>query len=125
MLFDFLKQKNECQHKNVPIDVDEAYCPDCGALVQNKWYLARCSCCNIKRTAHSQYNEIKPDTKYCPNCGATDFYVQELEKVHFTDVHYAIYKKIVIKQDGTTTRQIWIEKEDSLLEERKLIGYRK
>ena len=88
MLLDFLKQKHECNHKNVPIDVDEAYCPDCGALIKNKWFLVRCSCCNIKRSAHTEYSEIKPDTKFCPNCGATDFYIQELDKVSFIDVHY-------------------------------------
>ena len=96
MLLDFLKQKHECNHKNVPIDVDEAYCPDCGALIKNKWFLVRCSCCNIKRSSHTEYSEIKPDTKFCPNCGATDFYIQELDKVSFIDVHYAIFKKIVI-----------------------------
>lgn len=125
MLFDFLIHKHECQHRNVPIDVDEAYCPDCGALVRNKWYLVRCSCCNIKRTAHTQYNEIIPDSRYCPNCGATDFYIQELDKVNFTDIHYAIYKKVIIQQGNFTTRQIWIEKEENLLQEKKLIGFRK
>ena len=93
MLLDFLKQKHECNHKNVPIDVDEAYCPDCGALIKNK-----------------------------PNCGATDFYIQELDKVSFIDVHYAIFKKIVIPQNKYTIRQVWIEKEDNLIEERQLIG---
>lgn len=122
MLLDFLKQKHECHHKNVPIDVDEAYCPDCGALIKNKWFLVRCSCCNIKRSAHTEYSEIKPDTKFCPNCGATDFYIQELNKVNFIDVHYAIFKKIVIPQNKYTIRQVWIEKEDNLIEERKLIS---
>lgn len=125
MLFDFFKQKHECQHLRVPIDVDEAYCPDCGALIKNKWFLVRCSCCNIKRSAHTQYDEIKPDTKYCPNCGATEFYVQELDSVNFTDLNYAIFKKVIIPQQKQTIRQIWIEKEDITLGERKLIGLRK
>ena len=125
MFLDFLIKKHECQHSRVPIDVDEAYCPDCGALIKNKWFLVRCGCCNIKRDAHIHYDEIEPDTKFCPNCGGTDFYIQELENPNFTDVRYAIFKKIIIPQQKQTTRQIWIEKEDSLLEERKLIGYRK
>lgn len=125
MLFDFLIKKHECQHHNVPIDVDEAYCPDCGAYVQNKWFLVRCCCCNIKRSAHTKYNEIVPDTKFCPNCGGTDFYVEELEKVNFIDVHYAIFKKIVISQEKFTTRQIWIEKEEHLIEEKRLLESRK
>ena len=125
MLFDFLKQKHECKHLNVPIDADEAYCPDCGALIKNKWFLARCTCCNIKRTAHSEYNEIKPNTKFCPNCGATEFYIQELDNINFTDVHYAIFKKIIIPQDKETIRQIWIEKEGNIQEEKRLITTRK
>lgn len=122
MLFDFLKLKHECQHKNVPLDVEEAYCPDCGELIRNKWFLVRCNCCNIKRAAHTEYNEIKPDTKFCPNCGSTEFYVQELDKVNFMDIHYAVFKKVIISQQKIITRQIWIEKEDSLTEERKLIA---
>ncbi len=121
MIFDFLKQKHECRHINVPIDVEEAYCPDCGALIRNKWYLVRCSCCNIKRTAHAEYNEIKPDTKFCSNCGGTDFSVQELDKINLTDVHYAIFKKVIIPQGNIAARQIWIEKEENSEQERKLL----
>lgn len=121
MLFDFLIKKNECKHNRVSVDTDEAYCPDCGALIKNKWYLVRCSCCNIKRTGHSEYNEIKPDTKYCPNCGGSDFYIQELEKVNFIDIHYAVHRKEVIEQKMHSTHQIWIEQGEQLIEEKKLL----
>ncbi|MBQ9245260.1 hypothetical protein IJ182_03225 [bacterium] len=122
MIFDFLKKKQGCKHDRIPVDVDEAYCPDCGALVQNKWYLVRCGCCNIKRSAHNHYEEIIPDTKYCPNCGSTEFYIEELDKINFLNVHYAVYKKVVVEQKNLTTRQIWIEKDDEVLTEKKLIG---
>lgn len=125
MIFNFLKQKHECKHSRVRIDVDEAYCPDCGALIKNKWYLVRCSSCNIKRSAHIEFEDIKPDTKYCPNCGGTDFYVQELDNINFIDLNYAIFKKIIIPQITHTTRQIWIEQEELLPKERKLIGFSK
>ena len=125
MFFDFLIKKTECQHTRVPIDVDEAYCPDCGELIKNQWFLVRCACCNIKRTAHTKYDKIEPDTKFCRNCGSTEFYIEELEKVNFTDVHYAIFKQVIIPQFRQSTRQIWIEKDNSQLEERKLIGFRK
>ena len=124
MLFDFLKQNHECRHSNISIDTDEAYCPDCGALVRNKWYIVRCSCCGIKRTSHTRYSEIIPDTKFCPNCGGTEFYIQEFDKINFTDINYAILKKVVINQEKSTTSQIWIEKEENLIQERKLIGIR-
>lgn len=119
MLFDFLKTKQECSHNNVPIDVDEAYCPDCGALVKNKWYLVRCSCCNIKRSAKIEYNNIKPDTKYCPNCGSTEYYQIELDNINYVDVHYAVHKKIIINQEHQSTRQIWVEES----EEQKLLSF--
>lgn len=125
MLLDFFKQKHECHHNKVPIDVEEAYCPDCGALIRNKWFLLRCSCCNIKRTSHIEYEKIVPDTKYCPNCGGTDFYIQELDNINFIDLNYAVLKKIIIPQNQKTTRQIWIENEEYLISERKLIGYSK
>ena len=121
MIFDFLKRKNECKHSRVPIDVDETYCPDCGALIRNKWYLVRCACCDIKRSAHSHYNDIVPDTKYCHNCGSTEFYVEEIDKLNFIDVHYAVFKQEIVEQQGYTTRQVWIEKEGNLLTERKLL----
>lgn len=125
MILDFLLHKNECKHSKIPIDVDEAYCPDCGALIRNKWFIVRCGCCNIKRNAHIQYNEIKPDTKYCPNCGETDFYVEELNQLNFIDIKYAVLKKVIIPQENFTTRQVWIEKEENLIEEKKLIGVNK
>ncbi len=123
MLFEFLKQNHECKHTHIPLDADEAYCPDCGALVHNKWYIIRCSCCNIKRSSHLEYNEIKPDTKYCQNCGGTDFYIQKFDKINLTDINYAILKKEVISQKRVYSKQIWIEKEEQLLAENKIIGY--
>lgn len=123
MIFDFLKKRHECRHLRVDINADEAYCPDCGALIKNKWFLVRCSSCNIKRTAHFEYESIKPDTKFCPNCGGSDFYIQELESVNFTDLHYAIFKKVIIPQSTHYTQQIWIEKEEYLPNQKKLIGF--
>ena len=122
MLFDFLKQKHECTHNHISLDTDEAYCPDCGALIKNKWYLVRCSCCNIKRTAHSEYDKIIPNSKFCPNCGGTDFYIEELNNINFIDINYAIYKKEVISKKANTTSQVWVEKEDKLLNSKKLLG---
>ena len=125
MLFDFIITKHECTHKNVPIDVDEAYCPDCGALVKNKWFLVRCSCCNIKRKAHTEYRKIVPDSHFCPNCGTSEFYVQELEDINFIDVHYAIFQKVVVNQKHGATRQVWIEEEEGIGEEIKLLEFKK
>ncbi|MCD7879134.1 MAG: hypothetical protein LUG16_04280 [Candidatus Gastranaerophilales bacterium] len=121
MLIDFFIHKHTCSHKRVRVDVDEAYCPDCGELVKNIWFIVRCDCCNIKRHAHSEYNKIKPDTKYCPNCGSSGFYIEKTDKINFIDVHYAVFKQIVIPQEGYSSRQIWIEQEENLLDSKKLL----
>lgn len=121
MILEFLTKKHECSHKHINPDVEEAYCPDCGALIKNKWYLVRCSCCNIKRPAHIHYDKIEPNTKFCPNCGGTDFYIEELENINFIDINYAIYKKEVIQKQTAATSQVWIEKENYLADAKKLI----
>ena len=54
MLFDFLIKKHECQHTRIPIDVDEAYCPDCGELVKNQWYLVFNKKHNYSSTVYSK-----------------------------------------------------------------------
>lgn len=118
MILDFFKIKHECQHHKVSPEVEEAYCPDCGALVQNKWYLIRCACCNIKRSAHTHYNDIIPDTKFCKNCGSSEFYIQEIEKPNITDIHYAVFKKVVIKQDNISIRQVWVEEKEPVQEKK-------
>lgn len=115
MIFDFLKQKHECTHDKIPIDVDEAYCPDCGELIKNKWYIVRCSCCGIKRKSHTEFKTVKPNTKYCPNCGSTEVHIEELEKLSFIDVPYAILKRVVVKRTCRETHQIWVEKDEKLM----------
>lgn len=125
MILDFIKNKKECQHNRVPINIDEAYCPDCGELVKNKWYLVRCACCDIKRTAHNHYDEIVPDDKFCHNCGATEFYIEELNNINFIDVNYAVYKKETVYHHCCSTNQIWIEKDENLLTEKRLIEAKK
>lgn len=125
MILDFIKNKKECQHNRVPINIDEAYCPDCGELVKNKWYLVRCACCDIKRTAHNHYDEIIPDDKFCHNCGAAEYYIEELNNINFIDVNYAVYKKETVYQHCCSTNQIWIEKDENLLTEKRLIEAKK
>ena len=122
MIFRFFKQKHECHHNNVPPDAEEAYCPDCGELVSNKWYLIRCACCNIKRHARIRYNSIKPNTKFCPNCGSSGFYIQKTDKISFIDVQYAVLLKETVKRPDFETCSIWIEKDEISSGERKLIG---
>lgn len=120
MLLNFFKISKECKHLHVPVDVEEAYCPDCGQLVKNKWYLVRCSCCNIKRNARFEYDKIKTDTKFCPNCGSTEFYVEELDNIDCSNMHYVLFKKVIVEQGFHSVRQLWIEEEDELCQQKLL-----
>ena len=114
MIFDFFKNKHICNHKNVPIDVEECYCPDCGELIKNEWYIIRCACCNIKRESHLEYDNIKPNSKFCHNCGSTDFIIEKIESLNCVTSRFAIVKKIIVKQQFSSIHQIWIENEDNI-----------
>ena len=102
--------KHECQHKNIPVNVDEIYCPDCGTLVKNQWYIVRCKCCNTKLTALIRYDKIIPNTKFCKNCGSSEYYIQEIEQPNFVDIHYAVFKKAAVQNNiNPQTNEIWVE----------------
>ncbi len=119
MVIEFFKPR--CRHTKVSAENDYAYCPECGELIRNVWYLLRCRCCNIKRKSHIEYKKIKPDSKYCLNCGSAEFYIQKLDKISFIDVPYTVLKKEVIKHPCNETHQIWIEKDCKKLDERKIL----
>ena len=120
MLLNFFKISKECKHLHVPVDVEEAYCPDCGQLVKNKWYLVRCNCCNIKRKSRFEYDKVKPETKFCPNCGSTEFYVEELDNIDCSTMNYVLFKKVIVEQGFHSVRQLWIEEEDELCQQKLL-----
>lgn len=121
MLVNLFKAIKECQHYNVSPDVEKAYCPDCGTFVENKWYLTRCSCCNIKRVSYSSFNTMKPISKYCPNCGSKEFYLEELDNINFVDVNFAVLKKVVSADSNFTSRsQVWVDEKEN--QPQKLLG---
>ena len=60
-LFNF---KKKCSHDKISINADSAYCPDCGKLVHNEWYLTRCSCCGIKLKTTITNDKIRPFNHY-------------------------------------------------------------
>ena len=59
----------------------------------------------------------------CKNCGSSEYYIQELDKLNFTDVRYAVFKKIVINQQNSAIRQVWVEEcgKDEQISELKTI----
>ncbi len=114
LITEFLKSLKGCRHEKVNINFNGAYCPDCGRYVIVKWYLIRCSCCGVKRVAYLDFNDnIKAVEHYCPNCGSTKTYIEEIEKINFVDINFAVHKKETIKQDVIySTTQVWSESED-------------
>jgi len=102
--------RKKCTHKNVPKSVEEAYCPDCGELVKNSWYMARCSVCNVKRKAHITGNIIVSDTKFCPNCGGQHIEIEKIERLNFIDISYAIHVQEIIKEVPIAQNIVWADK---------------
>ncbi|MBR6126711.1 hypothetical protein IKQ21_03410, partial [bacterium] len=52
--------KPKCTHDKITPDIEQGYCPDCGKLIRNEWYITRCSCCGVKMKAMVKNGEIVP-----------------------------------------------------------------
>ena len=114
MLINLLKTI-ECQHDKIPPECENTYCPDCGVYVENKWYLARCSCCNIKRVSSLNLNNVKPISKYCPNCGSKGYYLEEIQNINFIDANYAVLKKVAsLGSEPASRSQIWVDEKENV-----------
>ena len=50
-IMEIFKVNKKCSHPKVPVDAEIYYCPDCGELVENQWYIVRCSSCGMKEKA--------------------------------------------------------------------------
>ncbi len=109
MIFtEFLKRNRVCRHDKVSPDVEYAYCPDCGELVENKWYIVRCGCCGIKLEGTTKNGKIIPQEKFCRNCGSKNFTVEQTDKINFVDIRYAIPVKTVVKTADINYTQSWV-----------------
>lgn len=123
MLFtEFLKSLKGCRHEKVRIESNGAYCPDCGQFVVVKWYLVRCSCCGVKRVAYLDFNDnVKPVDKFCPNCGGVHTIVEQIDKINFVDINFAVHKKEVEHiHNAAASTQFWTEPDDKC--EQALLG---
>ena len=100
-----------CQHEKITPDLETAYCPDCGELVRNDWYITRCECCGIKLKTNARNGKIFPQERFCKNCGSQEYRVEKLEKINFIDVNFAVLVKQVIKETTkVNTTQCWQER---------------
>ncbi len=108
-ILEFLKKNKVCNHERVRPDVDFAYCPDCGELVENQWYIVRCSCCGVKLKALMKSGEIIPENRFCHNCGGREYIVERISKINFIDISYAVLIKAIVKNNLSKYTQSWVE----------------
>ena len=102
----------KCKHDKVPLHVNEAYCPDCGKLIKNQWYVTRCACCGVKLVTCVKKDEVQPLNHYCYNCGSEKYLIEQLSNIDFINVNYAALLKKVINCDYkvASATQCWQEK---------------
>lgn len=100
----------KCTHDKVLPNAEQAYCPDCGKLIQNEWYVTRCNCCGIKVKAMIKNGQIVPQSHYCKNCGAEDYIIEKINKINFIDINFAVLIRKEIEERFCNTTKCWQEK---------------
>ncbi len=115
-LIDFFRGHQSCTHKHVAIDQQYSYCPDCGELIENEWFITRCACCGIKQRAIIRNGVVIPVDNYCRNCGGHEYTVEKLEKINFIDINYAVLVKTVVEEEPPMEEvtQCWEEKSTNI-----------
>ena len=108
-ILELFKFNRVCQHSKVRPDVEFAYCPDCGELVENQWYLVRCACCGVKIKGIMKNGEIIPEKNFCHNCGTRDYEIERINKINFIDISYAVLVKAVVTHNYTNFTQSWVQ----------------
>lgn len=108
-ILELFKFNKVCQHSKIRPDVDFAYCPDCGELIENQWYLVRCACCGVKIKAIIKNGEIIPEKNYCHNCGTREYVIERINKINFIDISYAVLVKAKVSHSFTNFTQSWVE----------------
>ena len=97
----------KCTHPKISPTEDIGYCPDCGELIENRWYLVRCSCCGVKEAATIRNGEIVPEKKFCHNCGSKGYTIERIEKIDCTNINYAVLVQEIVKNEITEYTQSW------------------
>lgn len=109
ILLELFRKNKICKHDKVRPDAEFSYCPDCGEMIENQWFITRCACCGVKLKATIKNSEIIPEKQFCRNCGAKAFIVEKLEKINFIDIDYAVLVKCVVKQPAQDITQSWVD----------------
>ena len=105
-LFNFNKK---CQHSKVPMDVDIGYCPDCGELIENHWFITRCACCGVKQRATIRNGEVVPEEGFCHNCGGKLYTVEKIDKIDCININYAVLVRKTVNLDVPEYTQSWAD----------------
>ena len=111
----------ECTHDKVPLDADYYYCPDCGELIENQWYLVRCASCGLKEIATVKNGEIVPLDNFCHNCGSREYTVERLEKIDCININYAVLIKAIVRDETQEYSQSWVEAIQTSFDKPKLL----
>ena len=110
-LFELFKFNKKCYHESVLPNLEMVYCPDCGKLIKNEWYIVRCACCGVKLVAKTQGDEVVPLNHFCANCGCEEYKIEKLDQINFINVNYAVLiKREVEMLSVNVTTQCWQEK---------------
>ena len=110
----------KCTHNRVQPDLEQSYCPDCGKLVHNEWYITRCSCCGVKMKAMVKNGQVIPQNHFCSNCGSSEFSIEKVEKINFIDINFAaLIKREEDEIRFCNTTKCWQER---IPEQPKLLG---
>lgn len=122
LISDFLFSNQKCTHKHVSLSKDFAYCPDCGALIENEWYIVKCACCGIKQKAVVKNGKVVPVGSFCHNCGSEEYVVEKLDTIDFININYAA---LIRKESKTAPKrfatQCWVEASKSPRREQPLL----
>ena len=121
MIMEYLKRNRVCHHDKVTPEVDFAYCPDCGELIENQWFIMRCACCGVKVKAMIKNGEIVSEEKFCHNCGSSIYTIDKIDKINFIDVNYAVLVKKVVTHERPDITQSWVDSTQKANEIRLLL----
>ena len=96
---DILKLLNinhKCSHSKISPESELSYCPDCGELIENRWFITRCAFCGVKVKAMIKNGEVIAQEKFCHNCGSNNFVPEQISKINCIDINYAVLVKTVV-----------------------------
>lgn len=112
----------KCNHEHMSLDKDFGYCPDCGALIENQWFIVKCSCCGIKQKATIRNGKVVPIGNFCHNCGSEKFKVEKLDTIDFININYAVLQRKEVKHENKNDFvQCWVDSTGKHDEQPKLL----